>query len=81
MALQVVEEAELAACCRKHAMELLGLSPKGLRLTKWLLNHSQDRGGDGAGSHTTPTQGGRCVVSPCPCDGIVSVNQDGICRG
>eukprot|EP00435_Cladocopium_sp_Y103_P012393 s1601_g3.t1 len=39
---EVVEEAELAACCRKHAKELLGLSPKGLRLTKWLLNHSQE---------------------------------------
>ena len=39
---EVVDESELAACCRKHAKDLLQLSPKGLRLTKWLLNNSQD---------------------------------------
>jgi len=39
---EVVDESELAACCRKHAKDLLQLSPKGLRLTKWLLNNSQE---------------------------------------
>ena len=83
---QVVEEAELAACCRKHAKELLGLSPKGLRLTKWLLNHSQEGRGDGAGYRTgwqilyevgsllLGSSINKCIVgtmSPCLCDGLV----------
>lgn len=40
---QLVEkEADLAAACRSQAEELLSLSPKALRLTKWLLNSSQE---------------------------------------
>jgi len=38
----VAREEELEAACRKQAEELLSLSPKGLRLTKWLLNSSQE---------------------------------------
>eukprot|EP00913_Durusdinium_trenchii_P025463 g23902.t1 len=39
---EVVDQAQLANCCLKHAKELLALSPKGLRLTKSLLNNSQE---------------------------------------
>lgn len=38
----VRDEAELAEACRRQAAQLLELSPKGLRLTKWLLNSSQE---------------------------------------
>jgi len=33
---------ELATECLKVAEDMLSLSPKGLRFTKWLLNNSQD---------------------------------------
>eukprot|EP00930_Biecheleria_cincta_P032095 TRINITY_DN22261_c0_g1_i1.p1 TRINITY_DN22261_c0_g1~~TRINITY_DN22261_c0_g1_i1.p1 ORF type:complete len:307 (-),score=52.11 TRINITY_DN22261_c0_g1_i1:188-1054(-) len=38
----VPDDAELIAACRRQAEMLLSLSPKGLRLTKWLLNGSQE---------------------------------------
>ena len=39
---EVVEPEALAAACIQQARQLKQLSPKGLRLTKWLLNSSQD---------------------------------------
>mmetsp|Transcript_643 Transcript_643/g.1125 ORF Transcript_643/g.1125 Transcript_643/m.1125 type:complete len:292 (-) Transcript_643:26-901(-) len=38
----VSSDEDLAEACRQQAQELLTLSPKGLRLTKWLLNGSQE---------------------------------------
>lgn len=38
----VSSEADLALECRKVASDMLSLSPKGLRYTKWLLNNSQE---------------------------------------
>lgn len=38
----VSRDEDLAAACREQAEALLSLSPKGLRLTKWLLNSSQE---------------------------------------
>eukprot|EP00931_Biecheleriopsis_adriatica_P086319 TRINITY_DN61017_c0_g1_i1.p1 TRINITY_DN61017_c0_g1~~TRINITY_DN61017_c0_g1_i1.p1 ORF type:complete len:289 (+),score=55.77 TRINITY_DN61017_c0_g1_i1:29-895(+) len=39
---ETVPESQLAEACRQQAQRLLELSPKGLRLTKWLLNNSEE---------------------------------------
>lgn len=71
----VSREDELAAACQKQAEELLLLSPKGLRLTKWLLNSSEEMSLTAALEREDLAQSYMCADEECQRAGLAHMSK------